>query len=57
MSDSNLGDNGHDSEFDTCVEAYLRDRGEHASWNNASDELLEQAIELAEKELGRKRRS
>lgn len=56
MSDHNLDGNEYDSEFVTCVEKHLRKHGEHSSWADASDELLELATELTEKELGRKRR-
>ncbi|PWW39478.1 hypothetical protein DFO83_103388 [Idiomarina loihiensis] len=56
MSDNNFGDNGHDSKFDTCVEHYLRELGCHSSWADAPENLLEQATQLAEKELGRERR-
>lgn len=56
MSDSNFGDNGYDSEFYTCVEAYLRKLGCESSWVEAPPELLSEATREAEKELGRERR-
>ncbi|WP_417439648.1 hypothetical protein [Idiomarina abyssalis] len=56
MSDSNFGNNEYDSEFDACVEKYLRELGCESSWVDAPDELLVEATQLAEKELGRERR-
>ncbi len=56
MSDHKVDNNEYDSEFVACLETHLRKYGEYSSWADAPDDFLEQATELAEKELGRKRR-
>ncbi|MCC5880776.1 MAG: hypothetical protein JJU03_12885 [Idiomarina sp.] len=57
MDHNDFDEATHDVEFDNCVEEHLRSLGWHDSWSDAPDELLKEATEKTEEDLGRKRYS